>query len=149
MKTIRVRATVTADRRAVLELPELPADVLPGEHEFEVGLPAMVVEFPPVMLEKVLADRPKAFPSRPTHPKLAAEHDAFEAMLPELMRQHAGRFVAVEGGKVVAVGDSEVGVLTAVYRANPTGHPLVRLVTDQPQPLPRLPSLRQLGERPA
>ena len=148
MKTIRVRATVTPDRRAVLELPELPADVLPGEHEFEVGLAPAVIDFPKEMVAKLTADRPKAFPSRPTHPKLAAEHDAFEAMLPELLAQYAGRYVAIAGGKVVAVGDSEVGVLNAAYRGNPGGRPLVRRVTDQPQPLPRIPwgRLREAGQ---
>ena len=83
-----------------------------------------------------------AFPPRPTHPKLAREHDAFEAMLPELMTAHAGKHVAIHDGQVIAVGDSSVGVLTAAEKTHPGAFPLDCFVTDQPQPPERLPSIR-------
>ena len=142
-RTIRVRATVTADHRAVLELPDLPADVPPGEHEFEVGLPTVGED---AILEVVLSDdsRPRAFPRRPTHPQLAAEHDAFEQLLPELLKTHRGRYVAVSNGVVAAVGDSEVDVLTRAHEADPTALPLARLVTDKPQPIPRAGGVREV-----
>jgi len=85
------------------------------------------------------------FPPRPTHPKLAREHDAFEAMLPELMARHAGKYVAVHDGQVIAEGHSSVGVLSAAEKSHPGAYPLVRFVTDQPQPPDRLPSIRLAG----
>ncbi len=140
-RIIRVRGVVTADHRAVLDLP---AEVPPGEHTFEIGLP--VPDTDVRVFEVVLSDdrRPRAFPTRPTHPKLAAEYDAFERMLPDLMREYAGRYVAIADGRVVAVGRSEVDVLTTAYNADPTALPLARLVTDQPQPIPRAGGLREL-----
>ncbi len=38
------------------------------------------------------------------------EHDAFQQMLPELLKQYEGRVVALHNGKVVGVGDDEVEV---------------------------------------
>lgn len=82
------------------------------------------------------------FPPRPTHPKLAREHDAFEAMLPELMTRHADKYVAIHDGQVIAEGNSSVAVLSAAEESHPGAYPLVRFVTDQPQPPERLPSIR-------
>jgi hypothetical protein len=90
-------------------------------------------------------DRPRAFPRRPVHPKLAAEHDAFERMLPDLMTRYAGRYVALHDGVVVADGDTRVDALTRAHAAFPGVLVLARLVTDQPQPIPRLPSPRVVG----
>jgi Family of unknown function (DUF5678) len=88
--------------------------------------------------------RPRAFPKRPTHPKLATEHDAFEKMLPQLMTEHAGKYVGIHDGRVVAVGGDRVDVLTALHRSMQGVMVLIRLVTDQPQPLERLPVFREV-----
>jgi len=69
---------------------------------------------------------------------LAREHDAFEAMLPELMATHPGKYVAVHDGRVIAVGDSSVSVLTAAEKTHPGAFPLACFVTDQPQPPERI-----------
>jgi excisionase family DNA binding protein len=99
-------------------------------------------QMPPVF-EIVLPDnRPKVFRSRPTHPKLATEHDAFLRMLPDLLSRYAGKYVAIHDAQVVAVGVSEVATLTAAHQANPGTLVLVRLVTDQPQPVERIPTFR-------
>lgn len=137
MTTIRVRGNVGEDRKLLLTLPP---EVLPGEHDFEVT----VRDTEPTMFEVVLPpnNRPKAFPPRPANPELAAEHDSFARMLPELMTLHGGKFVAVKGGVVVAVADTEVGALTAAHQLQPGALVLVRKVTDQPQPIERLPSFR-------
>lgn len=138
MMTIRVRASVSESGEVVLTLPP---EVPPGEHDIELTVkdvaeqPAFEVVLPP-------DPRPRVFTPRPTNPTLADEHDAFERMLPELMKQHAGKYVALHGGAVVAVADTEVGALNDAYRLRPGVLVLVRRVTDQPQPIERLPSYR-------
>ena len=121
---------------------ELEVDV-PESRELHLTLPANTptgrvrVTVSPVDREARLD-----FPPRPTHPKLAREHDAFEAMLPELMAAYPGKYVAVHNGRILAVGDSSVGVLTAAEKSDPGAFPLACFVTDQPQPPERLPSIR-------
>jgi hypothetical protein len=44
-------------------------------------------------------------PYRPDNPALIPEHQAFHRMLPELVRTHHGKYVAVYQGRVVASGD--------------------------------------------
>jgi hypothetical protein len=140
MTTIRVRAYVPEDRQVTLTLPD---DVPVGEADLEVTVkttdeqPVFDVVLPP-------DNRPREFPNRPTNPELAAEHDSFERMLPELMKQYAGKYVAFRDGMVVAVGDSEVGTLTEAYRSRPGALAYVRLVTEQPLPIPRIGSPRLL-----
>jgi hypothetical protein len=139
MMTIRLRASVPENREVTLTLP---ADVPPGEHDFEVTVTTAGHE--PSVFEVVLPpdDGPKEFPPRPTNPVLAPEHDAFLRMLPDLMKQYPGKYVALRGGAVVAVGDTEVDALTRAYNEHPGALVLVRLVTDRPQPLPRIGSPR-------
>jgi hypothetical protein len=128
--------TPTGGRPAVLI--ELEADI-PESREIRLTLPP---DTPTGRVRvTVSAVAPPAAP--PTHPKLAREHDAFRAMLPDLMRDHPGRHVAIHNGEVIAVGDSTVAVLTAAERTHPGAFPLVRLVSDQPRPPERLPSIRR------
>lgn len=134
MSAIRVKTRVPESRQVTITLPpdtpvgeaELAVTVLPPEPEV-----AFTVPLPP-------DNRPKGFPSRPTNPQLAAEFDAFERLLPDLMRDHAGKYVALHNGAVVAVADSEVGALTVAHHQQPGRLVYARLVTDQPQPLPRI-----------
>lgn len=139
--TIRVRAQVDEARQLVLTLPP---EVQPGEHDIEVTVRDAGAE-PPVF-EVILppATRPKVFPPRPTHPALIPEHEAFERTLPELMKLYAGKYVALRGGVVVAVGETEIDVLTAAHRDPPGLPTYTRLVTDQPQPIPRIGSPREV-----
>ena len=140
MTTIRVRTRVPENRQVTFTLPD---DVPVGEVELEVTMRG-ATEQPVQVFDVVLPpdDRPRVFPNRPTHPKLAAEHDAFERMLPDLMKQYAGKYVAIHDGGVVAVGNSSVDVLTAARVRFPGVLVLDRLVTDQPQPIPRIGSPR-------
>ena len=139
--TIRVRATVTEARQLLLTLPP---EIQPGEHEFEVTVRDTVAE-PPVFEVHLPPDsRPRAFPPRPTNSVLAAEYDAFERMLPELLTRYAGKYVALRGGAVVAVGDTEIDARTAADQQQPGVPVYARLVTDQPQPMPRFGSPREV-----
>jgi len=89
-----------------------------------------------------LAPRPARMQARPTHPEMAAQHDRFIALLPELMKSVPGKYVAMRDGQVLAVADDEVSALTAAHRLRPGVMILARLVTDQPIPVERLPILR-------
>jgi hypothetical protein len=140
MTTIRVRANVPENRQVTLTLPpEVPV----GDAELEIAVrePEQVFE---VMLPP--DTRPRVFPPRPTNPELAAEHDIFVKMLPELMTKYAGKYIALHGGSVVAVGDTEVDALTRANDLHPGVLVLVRLVTDQPQPVQRIGSPRLVSK---
>ena len=138
MSAIRVKTHVPESRQITLTLPpEVPV----GDAELEIVVREPSTEFNVTLPPD---DRPKEFPKRPTHPALAAEFDAFERLLPELMKQYAGKYVALRGGKVVAVADTEVGALTTGHHQRPDELVYVRLVTDQPQPIPRIPSRREM-----
>jgi hypothetical protein len=80
---------------------------------------------------------------QPTHPKLALEDDAFRRMLPELLTEHRGRYVALYQG---TVGDTEIATLNLAYKQDPSALVLVRKVTDQPEPIERLPLFRPIEE---
>ncbi len=82
--------------------------------------------------------------SRPTHPKLALEDDAFRRMLPELLTEYRGRYVALHQGAVLALGDTEIATLNLAYAREPAALVLVRKVTDQPEPIERLPLFRPI-----
>ena len=136
MSAIRVKTHIPESRQITLTLPpEFPV----GDAELEIA-----VREPGQVFEVVLPpdNRPRVFPQRPTNPELAAEHDTFVKMLPELMTQYAGKYVALRGGAVVAVGETEVDALTRANELHPGILTLVRLVTDQPQPIQRIGSPR-------
>ena len=140
MSAFKTTVDVPESRQVTLTLP---AEVPVGEAELEVTVRDAGRE-PSHVLDVVLPpdDRPKAFPPRPTHLKLAAEYDAFVRMLPDLLAEHPGKYVAVHDGRVVAVGDSESGVRTAARQTHPGVLVLVRRVTDQPEPIQRVPTFR-------
>ena len=136
MSVIRVKTHVPENRQVTLTLPpETPV----GDAELEITVREPVVEFTVTLPPDT---RPKVFPSRPTHPELAAEFDAFERMLPELLTQYAGQYVALRGGEVVVVGKTKIDALTAAGQQFPGELVYARLVTDQPQSIPRITSFR-------
>lgn len=136
MSAIRVKTHVPESRQVTVTLPpETPV----GDAELEI-----VVREPEVVFDVILPpdDRPKVFPTRPTHPELAAEFDAFERTLPDLMARYAGKYIALHAGEVVAVDNTRTDALTAAHQQEPGRLVYVRLVTDQPQPIERIPSFR-------
>ncbi len=117
---------------------ELEADI-PESREIRLTLPP---DTPTGRVRvTVSAVSPPDHTTRPTHPKLAREHDAFRSLLPDLLRDSTGKHVAIHDGQVIAFGDSAVAVLTAAERTHPGAFPLVRLVSDQPRLPERLPSI--------
>lgn len=121
-------------------LIELETDI-PESRELRVTLPP---DAPTGRVRVTVSAVPSsAVPPQPSHPKLAREHDAYSALLPELLREHPGRYVAIHDGQVIGVGESAVAVLTAAERSHPGAFPLVRLVTERPPSPERLPSIRR------
>lgn len=81
-------------------------------------------------------------PPEPDDPKLKREYRAFLQMLPELLKTHYGQYVAVHEGKVVESGDDKLEVIARAYARHGYVPIYVHLVTDQPQPLERIPHYR-------
>jgi hypothetical protein len=137
MTAIRVKTHIPESRQITVTLPE---DVPIGDAELEIVVREPDKEFTVTLSPD---NRPKVFAKRPTHPVLAAEFDAFERKLTELMKQYTGKYVALRGGEVVAVADSEVSALTAAHQQFPGELVYARLVTDQLQPIQRITSRRE------
>lgn len=135
--TIELLADVPESRELTLRLP-------PDAPVGRVRVTVSSADSVPIAVPLGEDTRPRAFPKRPTHPKLAAEHDAFEKLLPELLISHRGLYVAVHDGRVVAAAKGATEALTAAGRLYPGQYVLVRLVTDQPQPIERLTRYREL-----
>jgi hypothetical protein len=141
MSAIRVKTRVPESRQITISLPP---DFPVGDAELEISVREPETEFVVVLPP---APRQTALPPRPANPALADEYEAFERMLPELLKHHPGKYVAVRGGAVVAVADTEVSALTAAHQQQSGTPAYCRLVADQPQPLERVPSFRELPAR--
>ncbi len=137
---IHLTAYVPESRQVLLTLPP---DCPVGEADLEVVVrqrdPSTGSANASILPHTLLTPR-----SRPAHPKLALEEDAFRRLLPELLREHRGRYVALHQGAVLAVGDTEIATLNLAYRREPGALVLVRKVTDQPEPIERLPLFRPI-----
>ncbi len=140
MITVTIRTEVPENRKVELTLPKgVPAG--PAEIEVRIKTPGETPN-PDNDMHFGPDGRRRAFPPRPIDPKLAREHDLFEQMLPDLMKEYAGKYVALHDGKVIEVGESAVRVLTNAHKKVPGTMHYVRLVTDQPLPLDRVTSHR-------
>jgi hypothetical protein len=92
-------------------------------------LPAPVIDF-----------TPRATSTKPYQPdpKWQREHEAFQKLLPQLLKTHRDKYVAIHDGKVVETGDDLVTVALRAYANHGYVPILVDLVTDQPKPIIRL-----------
>ncbi len=72
MSAIHIKTHVPESRQVTLTLPP---DVPVGDAELEIVVREPAKEFTVTLPPD---GRPKVFPTRPTHPALAAEFDAFE-----------------------------------------------------------------------
>jgi hypothetical protein len=88
-------------------------------------------------------------PSLPTPPesKWRREQQAFRQLLPELLKTHRGRYVALHEGQVVESGDDKLAVAGRAYARFGYVPIYVSLVTDAPAPLVRIPTPRILSPR--
>jgi hypothetical protein len=77
---------------------------------------------------------------KPTENKWQREYRAFLRLLPDLMKTHQNRYVAVHEGRVVASGDCLENVAQDAYARHGYVPIYVGLVTDQPMRQMRFPS---------
>jgi hypothetical protein len=78
---------------------------------------------------------------KPPDDKWHRDRAAFLGMLPELLKSHSGRYVAVHDGQVVAVGDGFVDCARAAYGRVGYVPMYIAPVTERP-PRVRIPSPR-------
>ncbi len=117
--TLELEIDVPESRQVTLTLPpEVPV----GKATVSVGPPPTPTPFVPI------------FP-------LAREVEAFDRMLPELLKTHHGQYVAVYQGGVVGVGAEKLAVAREAYEKFGPVDVLVRLVVE------RQPVLRVSGPR--
>jgi hypothetical protein len=90
-----------------------------------VTYPPPVIEWPP-----------------PPRNKWEREYRAFLRLLPELLKSHRGKYVAVHEERAVGSGDDKVDLAWKMYEKYGYVPIYVGLVTDQPLPPSRMPSPR-------
>ena len=76
--------------------------------------------------------------------KWHSEKRAFHRLLPSLLNSHKGEYVAIHEGKVVESGKDKLEVAGRAYARFGYVPIFVGLVTDEPQPLLRIPSPRSV-----
>ena len=85
---------------------------------------------------------PQLAPDQNRQSKWDEEYRAFLRLKPVLMAQHSGKYVAVHDGKVVGEGDDQVEVALQAYDQIGYVPIYVGLVSNEPQPIVRVPSPR-------
>lgn len=90
----------------------------------------------------------QTLPAPVVSPPLAAderwrqERSAFQRLLPKLLEDSAGQFVAIHNGQVVARGDNKIGVAQQAYSRCGYVPIYVGQVTTSPPPVVRIPTPR-------
>jgi hypothetical protein len=79
-----------------------------------------------------------------TSDKFERERAAFFRLLPELLKTHSGKVVAIHDEQVIAVGDEPVAVATEVYKKVGYVALYVQRVLEK-QPVYRLKTPREIG----
>jgi hypothetical protein len=75
--------------------------------------------------------------------KWEQEYRAFQHLLPELLKTHRGKFVAVHDGRVVDSDTDEIALILRVHAQYGYVPIHVDLVTEQPPPVGRIPHYRE------
>jgi hypothetical protein len=82
--------------------------------------------------------------SKPPRDKFEREYRAFWLMLPQLLKTHRNLYVAVHDGQLVDSDADNIALALRVYAKIGYIPIYVGLVTDEPQPLARIPYRRSL-----
>ena len=85
----------------------------------------------------------------PRDPKWEQEYQAFQKLLPELLKTLHGQYVAVHNGQVVASGAEQLAVAKRAWERVGYVAIHVGLVTEEPPRVYRLPSPRVIGPVPS
>ena len=133
--TLTVTTKIPSNRELKLKLPDdFPVD----DRDYCITVAPKASDKATSSAFRTADGRLVYYPRRPEHPQLAVEFDEFERQLPELMKLHKNRYVAMLHGQVIGSGDDRVKLLNEVARQNPCVFVYIRLVTDEPLPVERL-----------
>lgn len=94
---------------------------------------SLVAELVAAQLDEVAAEE--------SHVAFEQEVAAFERLKPMLLKEYAGRYVAVYGGQVVAVGDARLALVKEVYKQFGEVPCYVEKVSAEPLRRVRIPSV--------
>ena len=84
----------------------------------------------------------------PAHGKWQREFEAFQRLLPQLLTQYSGQYVAVHDGQVVDHGPDEIALALRFFAQHGNVPIHVGLVTAESAPVAHVPRYRELpGER--
>lgn len=142
MVMLRIKTDVPENRQISLNLT-LPPEVPVGQTELLVAVGEWVDPVR-IVLERGILQR--VAPVRPSHPKLAEEYDAFQRLLPDLLKTSRDQYAAVHDGNVVAIGSDRTEVAKRAYGRCGYQAIYVAQVTDQPQPVARSGLVRELAQ---
>jgi hypothetical protein len=84
-----------------------------------------------------------ASPATPAS-KWQREYRAFQQLLPQLRQTHLGQYVVIHDGRVVDVGADDLSLALRFFTQHGNVPIQIGLVTDQPEPLVRIPHYREL-----
>lgn len=88
---------------------------------------------------------PQAPTPVPRDPKWEQEYQAFQKLLPELLKTCRGQYIAIHDGQVVATGTEQLAVAKRAWERVGYVAVHVGLVTEEPPRVCRLPSPRVIG----
>jgi hypothetical protein len=135
MITVRLDADIPDSRQITLKLPpEVPA----GPAEV-----FLVIE----SAEKAARSAHAPSPASVLQEKFERERAAFRRLLPGLLDTHRGLYVAVHDGEAVESGPDQIDVAKRAYAKFGNVPIYVGLVTDQPQPVVRIPHVKVVDRR--
>ena len=99
------------------------------------------------MSEPITLPAPK-LEGPPPETKWQRERRAFLNLYPQLLQTHRDKYVAIHEGQLVDSGDELVPLALRVYEQYGYVPIYMDLITDEPQPILRVPSLRLRGDKP-
>ncbi|MBE2198012.1 MAG: hypothetical protein IAE79_05335 [Anaerolinea sp.] len=109
-----------------------PAD-LPEEGEFYLWVTERTAQETAV---------PDILYTNPDYAAMEQEQAAFHRMLPDLLRQYKGQYVAIYRGEVIDHDLDQTDLVVRLDQTHPDDVVLVKLVTDKPGRVLRMPSPR-------
>jgi hypothetical protein len=75
--------------------------------------------------------------------KWESEFDAFQRLLPQLLESHRGEYVVIHEGRVVDNGQDDLALALRFFAEHGNVPIHVGFVTDEPEPVTRIPHYRQ------
>ena len=99
------------------------------------------------MNEPIILPAPIVNLTPPPRNKWEREYQAFQRLLPELLKTHYGKYVAIHEEKVVDAGEEPLALALRVMSKNGNVAIHVGHVTEQPEPIYRSGVRREIRER--